>query len=140
MVIGVHADLVVAGKGIHKTKKFMACSSVYDEVDPRQREAVLRASFVYVSEVDIELPLAICFFDEYNIGQPLGIFYLSDRSCLEELVDLLVDGFLPSWYEAPALLLDRFEGWAGIQPMGDYCRVDSFHVCLLPCENVFVQP
>ena len=132
LVIGVHVDLVVAGKGIHKTEKFMACSSVHDEVDPGQREVVLRASFVYVSEVDTESPLAICFFDEHDISQPLGIFHLSDRSCLEELADLLVDGFLPFWCEAPALLLDRFEGWAGIQPMGDYCRVDSSHVCLLP--------
>ena len=110
MVIGVHADLVVAGKCIHKTEKFVAYGGVHDEVDPLQREAVLRACFVYVSEVDTESPLAICFFDEYNIGQPLRIFYLFDRSCLEEFADLLVDGFLPFWCEAPALLLDRFEG------------------------------
>ena len=110
LVIGVHADLVVTGEGIHETKKFMARSGVHDEIDPWQREAVLQACFVYVSEVDAESPLAICFFDEYNIGQPLRIFYLSDRSCLEELNDLLVDGFLPFWCEASALLLDRFEG------------------------------
>ena len=73
----------------------MARSGVHDEVDPWQREAVLRARFVYVSEIDAKSPFAICFFDEYNIGQHLRIFYLSDRSCLEELVDLLVDGFLP---------------------------------------------
>ena len=73
----------------------MARSGVHDEVDPWQREAVLRACFVYVSEVDTESPLAIGFFDEYNIGQPFRIFYLSYRSCLEELADLLVDGFLP---------------------------------------------
>ena len=138
MVIGVHADLVVAGKCIHKTEKFVARSGVHDEVDPWQREAVLRACFVYVSEVDTESPLAICFFDEYNISQPLRIFYLSDRSCLEELADLLVDGFLPFWCEALALLLDRFEGWVGVQSMSDYCRVDSSHVCLLPCENISI--
>ena len=105
MVIGVHANLVVVGKCIHKTEKFVTRSGVHDEVDPWQREAVLRACFVYVSEVDTEPPLAICFFDEYNIGQPLRIFYLSDRSCLEELADLLVDGFLPFWCETPALCL-----------------------------------
>ena len=116
----------------------MACGGVHDEVDPWQREAVLRACFVNVGEVDIESPLAIFFFDEHNVSQPLGIFHLSDRSCLEELTDLLVDGFLPFWCEASALLLDRFEGWAGVQPMSDYCRVDSSHVGLLPCENVSI--
>ena len=95
MVIGVHADLVVAGKGIHKTEKFMAGGGVHDEVDPWQREAVLRACFVYVGEIDTESPLAICFLDEHNVDQPLWIFDLSYRSCLEELADLLVDGFLP---------------------------------------------
>ena len=116
----------------------MARGGVHDEVDPGQREAILRASSVYVSEVDSESPLAIFFFDEHNISQPLGIFHLSDRSCLEELADLLVDGFLPFWCEAPALLFDRFEGWAGIQPMSYYYRVDSSHVCLLPCENISI--
>ena len=138
MVIGVHADMVVAGKCIHKTEKFVARGGVHDEVDPWQREAVLRACFVYVSEVDTESPLAIFFFDEYNISQPLRIVHLSDRSFLEELADLLVDGFLPFWCEAPALLLDRFEGWVGVQPMSDYCRVDSSHVRLLPCENISI--
>ena len=95
LVIEVHADLVVAGKGIHKTEKLMACSGVHDEVDPSQREAVLRACFVYAGEVDTESPLAIFFLDEHNVSQPLWIFDLSDRSCLEELADLLVDGFLP---------------------------------------------
>ena len=136
LVIGVHADLVIAGKGIHKTE--MACGGVHDEVDPWQREAVLQACFIYVGEVDTESPLAICFLDENNISQPLRIFHLSDRSYLEELADLLVNGFLSFWCEAPALLLDRFEGWAGVQPMSDYCRVDSSHVFMLPSENISV--
>ena len=116
----------------------MACCGVHDEVDPWQREAVLWARFVYVSEVDTESPLAICFFDEHDVSQPLGILHFSDRSCLEEFADLLVDGFLPFWCEAPSLLLDRFEGRAGVQPMSDYCRINSSHVRLLPCEDVSV--
>ena len=116
----------------------MACCSVHDEVDPRQREAVFWSCFVYVSEVDTESPLAICFFDEHDVSQPLRILYLPNRSCLEEFADFLVDGFLPFWCEAPSLLLDRFEGRVGVQPMSDYCRVNSSHVCLLPCEDVSV--
>ena len=116
----------------------MAYCGVHDEVDPRQREAVLWARFVYVSEVDTESPLAICFFDEHDVSQPLKILHLPNRSCLEEFVDLLVDGFLPFWCEAPSLLLDRFEGRAGVQSMSDYCRVNSSHVRLLPCEEVSV--
>ena len=92
----------------------MACGGVHDEVDSWQREAVLRACFVYVSEVDTESPLAIGFLDEYNIGQPLRIFYFSYRSCLEELADFLIDGLLPFWCENSTLLLDRFEGGVGI--------------------------
>ena len=110
----------------------MACRSVHDEVDPWQREVVLWARFVYVSEVDTESPLAIFFFDEYNVSQPLRILDLPDRSCLEEFANLLIDGFLPFWREAPSLLLDQFKGRFGVQPMSDYCRVNSSHVCLLP--------
>ena len=138
MVVGVHIDLVVAGKGIHKAEKFMACGGVHDEVDPWQREVVLWACFVYVGEVDIESPLAIFFLDEHDVSQPLRILHLPDRSRLEELADLLVDGFLSFWCEAPSLLLDWFEGWASVQPMSDYCRVNSSNVRLLPCEDVSI--
>ena len=116
----------------------MACCCVHDEVDPRQREAVLWARFFYVSEVDTESPFAIFFFYKHDVSQPLRILHLSDRSCLEEFADLLVDSFLPFWCEAPSLLLDRFEGRAGVQPMSDYCRVNSSHVRLLPCEDASI--
>ena len=138
LVIWVHTDLVVTGKGVHKTEEFMASCGIHDEIDPRQREAVLWARFVYVSEVDTEPPLAIFFFDEHDVSQPLRILHLPDRSYLEKFADLLVDGFFPLWCEAPSLLLDRFEGWAGVQPMSDYCRVNSSHVRLLLCEDVSV--
>ena len=117
----------------------MAGCGVHDEVYPRKRETVLWTCFVDVSEVDTELPLAICFFDEYDVGQPLRILYLPDRSCMEEFADLLIDGFLSFWREAPPLLLDRFKGWADVQPMSYYCGVNSSYVRLLPCEDVFVM-
>ena len=94
LVIWVHTDLVVAGEGVHKTEEFMAGCGIYNEVDPRQRETVLWARSVDVSEVDTESPLAVCFFDKYDVGQPLRILHLPDRSCLEEFADHLVDGFL----------------------------------------------
>ena len=116
----------------------MASSGIYDEVDSRQREIVLWARSVDVSEIDAKSPLAICFFDKYDIGQPLRILHFPDRSCLEEFADLFVDGFLSFYLEAPPLLFDLLEGWADVQPMSDYCRVNSSHICLLPCEDVFV--
>ena len=117
----------------------MTCCGIHDEVDPRQKEAILWACFVDVSKVDTVSPLAIFFFDENDVSQPLRILHLPDCPCLEEFVDLLVDGFLSFWRKAPSLLLDRFEGRAGVQPMSDYCRVNSSHVCLLSCEDVFVM-
>ena len=73
----------------------MAGCGIYDEVDPEQRETILWARSIDVSEVDIELPLVVCFFGKYDVGQPLRILHLPDRSCLEEFVDLLVDAFWP---------------------------------------------
>ena len=116
----------------------MARSGIYDEVDLWQRETVLWARSVDVSEIDAESPLAICFFDKYDVGQPLRILHLPDRSCLEEFADLLVDGFLSFWHKAPPLLFDWLEGRADVQPMSDHCRVNSSHVRLLPCKDVFV--
>ena len=68
LVTWVHTDLVVAREGIHKTEEFMARSGIYDEVDSRQRETVLWACFVDVSEVNAKSPFVVCFFDEYDVG------------------------------------------------------------------------
>ena len=73
----------------------MVGCGIYDEVDSRQREAIFWACFVDVSEVDTELPLAVCFFEKHDVSQPLWVLHLSDCPCLEEFADLLVDRFLP---------------------------------------------
>ena len=49
----------------------MADCGIYDEVNSRQREAVFWASSVDVSEVDAEPPLAVFFFDKYDVGQTI---------------------------------------------------------------------
>ena len=136
LVIWVHADLVVAGEDIHKIEEFMA--RCHDEVDSRQWEAVFWACSVDVSEVDAESPLAVRFFDKYDVSQLFRVFHFSDCSCLEEFTNLLVDRFFPFWREAPPLLLDWLKGRANVQPMSDYCGVNSSHVRLLPREDVFV--
>ena len=79
----------------------MAGCGIYYEVDPCQRETIFWACSVDVSEVDVESPLVVRFFDEYDVGQPFKVLRLSDCHCLEELVDLLVDCFLFLWSEAP---------------------------------------
>ena len=73
----------------------MSSCGVYDEVDSRQRETIFWACSVDVGEVDAELPLAVCFSDEYDVGQPFRIIHLSNCLCMEEFVELLVDRFLP---------------------------------------------
>ena len=92
----------------------MTGCGIYDEVDSWQREIILWACSIDVSEVDAESPLTVRFFDEYDVGQPFRIFHISDCPCLEEFADLLVDRFFPFWREAPSLLLDWLEGWADV--------------------------
>ena len=116
----------------------MAGCGIYDEVDSWQRETIFWACSVDVSEVDAESPLVVHFFDEYDVGQPFGVFHFSDCFCLEEFTDLLIDRFLSFWRKAPPLLFDWLKGWADVQPMSDFCGVNSSHVCLLPSEDVFV--
>ena len=116
----------------------MAGCGIYNEVDPRERETVFWARSVDVSEVNAKSQLVVCFFDKYDVGQPFRIFYLSDCSRLEKFFDLLVDRFLPVRREAPPLLFYWLERRTDVQPMSNYCRVYSPHVCLLPLEDVFV--
>ena len=116
----------------------MASCSIYDEVNSRQRETIFWACSVDVSEVDAESPLAVCFFDEHDVGQPFRVLHLSDCPCLEEFTDLLVDRFLPFRRKAPSLLLDWLEGWTDVQSVSDYYGVNPSHVLLLPREDILV--
>ena len=38
--------------------------------------------------------LPFAFFYEYDVGKPFRVFHFSDRTCLEELADLLINRFL----------------------------------------------
>ena len=58
--------------------------------------------------------LPFAFFDEYDVGQPFRVLHFSDRPCLEELADLLINRFLSFWSEAPSFLLNWFEGWTDV--------------------------
>ena len=72
LVVWVHTELVVTGEGIHKTEKFMACCGVHDEVDPRQREAVLWACFVYVGESIQSRHLPFAFLTSTTLANHSG--------------------------------------------------------------------
>ena len=52
LAVWVNTDLVVAGKGFHKTEEFMARCGVHDEVNPRQRKLSFRhALFMSVKSI-----------------------------------------------------------------------------------------
>ena len=89
----------------------MAGCGIYNEVYPWQRETIFWACSVDVSEVDAESPLAVFFFNEYDVGQPFRILHFFDCPCLEELPDLLIYRFLSFWSETPPFFLNWFVGW-----------------------------
>ena len=114
MVVEIHADLVITRESIHEAEEFMASCGVYYEVNPGEREAIFRACSVNVSEIDAESPFVVFFFDEYDVGQPFRVLHFSDRTCLEELADLLINHFLSFWSKTSSFLLDWFEGWTDV--------------------------
>ena len=72
LVVGVHADLVVVGQGIHKTEEFMAGHGIHDEVDLWQRETIFWARFVDISEVDAESALPFAFLTSTTLANHSG--------------------------------------------------------------------
>ena len=92
----------------------MAGCGIYNEVYPWQRETIFWACLVDVNEVDAESPLAVHFFEEYDVSQPFRILHFSDCPCLEELADLLIYSILSFYSETPSFLLDWFEGWTDV--------------------------
>ena len=54
--------MVVAREGLHDVEEFVTGRSVYYEINPRQREAILLVGLVDVYEIDANSPLAVFFF------------------------------------------------------------------------------
>ena len=135
LVVWVHANLVVAREGIHKTEEVMASGGIHDEVDSRQRETVFWACFVDVSEVDAESPLAVRFF---FISTTLANHSGYSTSLIAPAWRSLPTSSLIAFYlSGTKLLLFCLTGLKDGLTFS-LCGVNLSHICLLPCEDIFV--
>ena len=80
---------------------------VHKLVNPKQREAVLRAGVIKICEVDAHSLFPICLFDYDDVGQPLRIVDFPDEVSSEQLVHLVDDYFVSFRSENSSFLLDR---------------------------------
>ena len=80
---------------------------VHKLVNPKQREAVLRAGVIQICEVDAYSLFPICLFDYDDVGQPLRIVDFPDEVSNEQLVHLVHDYFVSFKSEKSSSLLDR---------------------------------
>ena len=126
--------MIITRESVREAEELVASSGVHYEVDSGQGKAIFWASQINIGKVNAESPFSICILDENYISQPVGIIYFSDRSGLEEFVDLFVDHLLTFWGENSSFMFDRFEGGGNIQLVGDNCWVNSSHVLLFPSE------
>ena len=134
-----HSNLVIVGERVHKSEKLMARGSVHQLVDPGKGLAVLWASFIQLFEVDTHPPLAVCFLDQDNIGDPLWIIDLLDESGLEKFIHFLGYRLLPLWGMTPDFFFCRPIFRVDRQMMfHDFC-VDPRHIRRDPCKNVRIS-
>jgi len=52
-------------------------------VDPQKEETIFWVSFIEISEVDVDPPLAILLLYKGGIGEPAGVEGLSDEAGLQ---------------------------------------------------------
>ena len=64
--------------------------------------------FVEASEVDAHFPSTIIFLDEDGICEPCGVTNFSNKVCIKDFIDLLLDGLLPILCKSSLLLHHRF--------------------------------
>ena len=83
--------------------------------------------------------LSFAFFDEYDVGQPFRVLHFSDRPCLEEFADLLINRFFClSGAKLLLFCLTDLKDGLTVSPVSDYCGVNPSHVFLLPREGILV--
>jgi hypothetical protein len=72
---------MVPGVRIKKAKGFAPYRGVDHLVYARNRIWKFFASFIKVSVIDTHPPFPILLFNEYRVGQPLGVADLLDEPC-----------------------------------------------------------
>ena len=83
----------------------MAGGSVHQLVDLGKGVAVLWTSLIQLFEVYTHPPLAVCFLDQNNIGDPLRIIDFLNKFGLEKLIYFLGYRLLPLWGMTPDFFL-----------------------------------
>ena len=107
-------------------------------VNPREGKTILRTGFIEVDEVDAHAPLFVGLSHNYYIGQPCQKFFLSDKPCLEEQLDFVLDGRLFFWGMVPHFLVHGFLLWVQVQLVSNHVQTYAWHVKGRPREGVFI--
>ena len=62
-------------------------------VDARERKMIFRACPIDMFEINAHTKGIVLFGNHNDIGEPLGVVYLSDELCCKESSHLLANGF-----------------------------------------------
>ena len=79
----MHLDLVISRVRIKENHSFVVGCCVNELVYFREKEAVLQASFIEISEINIDPTLAIFLLDHYQVRQSIWILARLDGVCFQ---------------------------------------------------------
>ena len=86
------------------------------------------ACFVEVCVVYTYSPLTSLLWNHHHISKPFRVLYLSDETCLQEVVYLCLNNLMAIWVETSHFLSYGLGHVDDIQLVGGQCRVDSDHI------------
>ena len=135
-----HRYLVVPEECIYEREHLMPSSGINYLIYSGQWKTILRASVVQVDVINIDSPLFSIFWNNHYVRQPTWIFHFSHKSICQQLVHLGLDDFLSIWVEASDLPADGSQGIYAIELMWGYWWVDSGHIRVSLCKDVFILP
>ena len=81
LIFFCHLYLVVSEEGVYNREELVPGHRVHKLVNPRQREAVLRAGAIQIREVDTHSPFLVGLFYHDDVGQPLRIVDFPNEVC-----------------------------------------------------------
>jgi len=79
----MHKYLIITRKCIHEREQFVACLGLDELIYAWEGKTVFGTSFVEISKINADSPLAVLLFYDNGNAQPIGISNFDNRTSVK---------------------------------------------------------
>ena len=138
LILLIHLDLVIPGEAVHEGHPLEPARIVNHDVHDWERELIFRTRRIQIAEINADSNLPIFLGNGDDVGDPVGMLFLSDEPRVNKFLDFQFNRLHDFWTEPSLLLLDGFRLWTNVEVVHGYLWVEARHIFVVPREDIYL--